>query len=109
MNDFYIVAATIIPVLALANSITLVINAPGARGTKDEDDLDAVMRTARRVIAIGALPLGAFMAYAEWVCLRSIETGRSAPGGTTIVWVALAYLGIGLVLMQVWSIVTGGG
>ena len=35
-----------------------------------------------------------FYGWTEWICLRSLETGRSAAGGTTVVWIALAFLGI---------------
>jgi hypothetical protein len=109
MQDFYIVAATIIPVLALTTSINLVVHAPGTPGTKEETEFDDLTRQIKRVLVAGMFFLGAFMIYGEWACLRSIETGHSAPGAPGVVWATLAYLGIGVVVMQTWAFATHDG
>jgi hypothetical protein len=106
VHDFYILAGTVIPVLALTSSLTLVVSAPGTPGSAEETELDAFLRKARRIMAVLMLPVGGVMIWAEWVGLRSLELGHSAFGGPMVVWATLGYLGIGVVLMHAWAVAT---
>ena len=47
---------------------------------------------------MAVIAFGAYYSWAECVCLRSLEEGRSTFGGATVVWVAFALLGLQIIV-----------
>lgn len=92
--DFFILAGTIIPVLVLADfaAKALDVRVPVRIGTAEllVSHSSGLLRALPVVMMVWWLIYG----WAEWVCLRSLETGHVATGGTALVWIALGFLGV---------------
>jgi hypothetical protein len=104
MQGFYIGAATVLPVLLLANGLQI-LAVKGPRKTGDEE-LAAASRAARRAIVVGVVLLGSLLTWAEWICLRSVKTGQAPFGAPTVVWIALVSLGGAITIAPIWSLRT---
>jgi hypothetical protein len=89
-TDFYLAASGLIPALAFASVVELKTKV-AVRTRELADRLNTAMPWAQLA---GSLTWGTFFTWAEFVCLRSLETGHSAFGGTTVVWFALGVLGL---------------
>lgn len=88
-TNFVLVSSAVIPLLALTLLVELRAFEPPAS-----------MSTGGRLGVLGAfLWIAGLTAYGEWVCLRSLELGHLAAGGTGAVWAAIANLG-GFVVAQ---------
>jgi hypothetical protein len=111
-SNFYVVCATVIPVLAL----TRVVRGGQLQFDELSDDaaeirvvvLDWGLRIARLITAAQWLVTG----WAEFICLRHLETGRVPTGGPVVVWIALTVTGAQIVFAEVtpsatWAINTG--
>ena len=92
LNDFYLAAAAIIPILVFADTVRDVIVVRVA----SEQLADRLNRSSPRVVALGGILWWLLYGWAEWICLRSLQIGHSANGGTTVVWIAIGFAGVQL-------------
>jgi hypothetical protein len=103
-KDFYMLAGTVLPILLLALLIE-------TRAPVPVLNLDSPMKVGRLTVKLNTRSFfkGAFFSvpvtaglvgWAEYVCLRGLETGRQTAGGTSVVWAMLAYVGGMLILRE---------
>ena len=96
--DFLIASATVIPVLALTSF---------ASGSLRLDPVTPSADAERRMILAVAMPavaLGLWLVtgWAEFICLRGLQTRSLPTGGTTVVWAALVAQAAPIVVLHVW-------
>jgi hypothetical protein len=102
--DFYFAASGLIPILALAVLIETNVHPMSVRvppkwlkGLVERANVEAYERGGYWHVPA----LGLFVGWAEFICLRTLETGHVAWGGATVVWAALTVLG-SLALVFAW-------
>jgi hypothetical protein len=91
-SDFFLAASAVLPILIFAEAVTQTITVR----VRSQEVADRIERAKPRVVVLAALVWWPFYGWAEWICMRSLETGRAATGGTTVVWIALALAAIQL-------------
>lgn len=93
-SDFYLASAAVIPLLMFVDlaAQAIDVNIPIRLGTARlvANHQSGLIRFAWLAFVFWWL----FFGWAEWICLRSLETGHSATGGPTVIWLALAFLAI---------------
>ncbi len=102
-TDFFIASSAVIPLLAVA----LLLQTRGSVAASDlgsrfsrrrfHPHLPSFTLGLRLGAGTNALLLGVISGWAEFVCLRSLETHTAVSGGTTVVWLALGLLSASLV------------
>jgi len=92
-TNFYLVSATVIAVLALTNVAARTIRFERL-SEEAEQERDIIITWARNLVIVATSTL---TGWAEFVCLRRLETGHVPPGGSPVVWAALVVLAIPLV------------
>jgi len=109
-SNFYVVCATVIPVLALAK-----IAAGPVRLDAVRDDVAneraKTLGWGFRFVWVITLAQWLVTGWAEFVCVRRLETGHVASGGPVVIWIALAATGAQIVAAELispgWAINTG--
>lgn len=98
-DDFYLAASAIIPILAVAKAVerrlTMRPESPEA-----EAMLRISMKGGRIGVVLWEVAQVTLFMWAEFICLRRMETGTLWIGGTTVVWIALAYGAANLALLR---------
>jgi len=86
-ENFFLASSAVLPILifgeTLTSGVAVALPIPTEVATR-------MNRIGPRVAALAGVFWWAFYAWAEWICLRSLEPGRPATGGTTVVWIALS-------------------
>lgn len=99
-SDFYLAAAAVIPVLALV----LFVDSGRRRDRRvtflvaTEKEVSRLNWASRLGPIVGSLLYAVIVTWGEFACLRSLELGRDAAGGTLIVWAALGLLAVAIVI-----------
>jgi hypothetical protein len=91
-TDFYLASSGLIPLLAIAPVVAKEFNIVMPIGR--EAVVDRLNRIAPRLQLISLIAFSLFYAWAEFICLRSLEIGRSTFGGPLVIWIALLLLTI---------------
>lgn len=89
-SDFYLASAAVIPIIALAQAVQRSITL-SPRSEETEAVLRRVVRRARIGNVAWTAAESVLFVWAEFICLRRLETGSAPFGGSSVVWIALAY------------------
>jgi hypothetical protein len=87
-TNFFLASAAVIPVLVLTTVVGRSIRLQ-AVSEEAAEERAIILRSARNLVI---LAMWALSGWAEFVCLRQLETGHVPFGGPTVVWVALVVI-----------------
>jgi hypothetical protein len=90
VTNFYLAAAAVIPIMALAQAVqrTIMLRPP----TESAAVVMRRVRTVARIVNVcWSAAEAAFFIWAEYICLRQLQTGVAPFGGSRVVWIALLY------------------
>jgi hypothetical protein len=86
-SNFFLATAAVIPLIVLTRAV-----GSGVEFEAVNDDAEHVRTlTVRWVVSGLNLTTWILNGWAEFVCLDRLGTGRLPTGGTTVIWIALAF------------------
>lgn len=110
-SNFYAVCATVIPVLAVVQVAARPVQLDPVATEDVDNERQTILSWLSNCAWLITLAQWLLTGWAEFVCLRQLQTGHVASGGSVVVWIALAWTGAYIVLGRVmssgWAINTG--
>ena len=87
-TNFFLASSAVIPVLALTNVVgrSVRLEAVSEEAARERAAIHGSVRT------LVVLMTWTLSVWAEFICLRQLETGHIWLGGATVIWVALVVL-----------------